>query len=101
MDRRVGTLARRPGAYHGNLRQSGMHLPGSHEVRWELTITRKVMTMLSMTKYREIIENYLNGNIADFQKQIRALTKKEILTIEWQMINGYNLDANHILHKHL
>lgn len=57
--------------------------------------------MLSMTKYREIIENYLNGNIADFQKQIRALTKKEILTIEWQMINGYNLDANHILHKHL
>lgn len=58
--------------------------------------------MKTLEHYGEIAENYINGNISVFKKQISRLSKKDILTLEWQMVNTYDIkDAGNIIHKYL
>jgi hypothetical protein len=58
--------------------------------------------MQTIEKYEEIGMNYVNGNISDFKRQIARLSKKDILTLEWQMINNLGIeDAGHVIHRYL
>lgn len=58
--------------------------------------------MQTIEKYLEIGENYINGNISDFKRQISRLSKKDILTLEWQMIHSLGIEnAGNVIHKYL
>jgi hypothetical protein len=60
--------------------------------------------MKTISKYLEISENYINGNISDFRKQLKGLSKKELLCLEWQLMHSFGLshdEANNAIHKNL
>jgi hypothetical protein len=50
--------------------------------------------------------NYFNGNLGDFRKNLKGLTKKEILVLEFNLAvrldgNPDYKQANNIIHKYL
>ena len=36
---------------------------------------------MSKDKSREIIDNYINGNLSDFREQVKKLNKKDLLCL--------------------
>lgn len=62
--------------------------------------------MKTLERYEEICMNYFNGNISDFKRDLKGLTKKEILTLSFQLAYrlegaGDQSEANNIIHKYL
>jgi len=68
--------------------------------------------MKTLEKYEEICMNYFNGNISDFKRDLKRLTKKEILTLAFQLACRLGREdrlgdvpdhaqANNIIHKYL
>jgi hypothetical protein len=57
--------------------------------------------MRTLQFYKDIAENYVNGNISDFKKGLKRLTKKELLMFESIFTRCYFKDANTIIFKHL
>ncbi len=57
--------------------------------------------MKKLSYYQEVIENYINGNLSDFRKQVNNLTKKELLTLCDMMREYYKLDGNMITFKYI
>ena len=77
--------------------------------------TKGEKTMKSLERYEQIAMNYVNGNISDFKRDLKRLSKKELLVflshLEWALpeedANGPTFGkskahrANNICHKFL
>ena len=61
--------------------------------------------MKTIEKYNHICDNYFNGNLEDFRKDLSRLTKKEILVLEYILSEYFNpvdmKKANNTIHKYL
>ena len=65
--------------------------------------------MKTIEKYQGIAENYVNGNLKDFRKDLKKLTKKELMVYEvlfsdyfFTVQDNHGLvKANNIIHKFL
>lgn len=62
--------------------------------------------MKTLERYEDICMDYFNGNISDFRKSLRVLSKKEILVLEYNLAVRLDGDpdykqANSIIHKYL
>ena len=62
--------------------------------------------MKTLERYEEICMNYFNGNISDFKRDLKGLTKKEILTLVFQLACRLgdvpdHAQAGNIIHFHL
>jgi hypothetical protein len=62
--------------------------------------------MKTLERYEQICMNYFNGNLGDFRKNLKGLTKKEILVLEFNLAvrldgNPDYKQANNIIHKYL
>ena len=61
--------------------------------------------MKTIEKYNQICDNYFNGNLEDFRKDLSRLTKKEILVLEYILSEYFNpvdmKKANNTIHKYL
>jgi hypothetical protein len=51
--------------------------------------------------YSDLADNYVNGNISDFKKGLKRLTKKELFVFAIMFERCYFKDANTIIFKHL
>ncbi len=68
--------------------------------------------MKTLERYSVIAENYVNGNLEDFRKQLKVLSKKELIVF-LQILEDYLPEqddvlwrskahrANNIVHKYL
>lgn len=62
--------------------------------------------MKTLERYEDICMDYFNGNISDFRKSLRVLSKKEILVLEYNLAVRLNQKpdyalANNIIHRYL
>jgi len=61
-------------------------------------------TMKAISYYDEIAQNYVNGNLEDFRKQLKKLSRKEILVLHGYFVSaiGFTWEhVNNILFKYL
>ncbi len=62
--------------------------------------------MKTLLRYEQICMNYFNGNISTFKRDLKGLTKKELLVLSYQLAvrlseNDDQAKANAIIFNHL
>lgn len=62
--------------------------------------------MKTLERYEQVCMEYFNGNIPDFRKSLRDLSKKEIMVLEYSLAMRLSEpadwhQANNIIHRYL